>query len=131
MKTNIGKVGLAAAFVLALPLASIGQNSSRSFGSAGAKLDRFTLLTGPSLLSAPHGSKLPKAEGLTERPLFDPLRVGAEPKSNQLPTDPFPLPVPTTKSTPPPSPETLHFNSTLHPAPTPPRIEFQATKSKS
>ena len=63
MKTIVGKVACLAAVTAAIaPLASLAQNLASQAGIVDRSLERLTLLTGPSLLSPPHGKPASKSQ---------------------------------------------------------------------
>jgi len=63
MKTIVGKVACLAAVIAAIaPLAVIAQNLASQAGIVDRSLERLTLLTGPGLLSPPHGKPASKSQ---------------------------------------------------------------------
>lgn len=63
MKTIVGKVACLAAVTAAIaPLASFAQNLASQAGIVDRSLERLTLLTGPDLLSPPHGKPASKSQ---------------------------------------------------------------------
>jgi hypothetical protein len=126
MKTLIGKVGVAAALIVALPLTSFAQNSGPRLSSGSRSTDRLTLLTGPDMLSPPHGAPQPSPRetfqnfnhnvNKVDAPAFrfvpalsanDKVTIGADRE--------FVPPVVTPKATQRPSPESLRFDATFQP----------------
>ena len=134
MKIIVGKIALVAALTgVTTPLLSVAQNVASQIGTADRSVERLTLLTGPNLLSPPHGA--PQSTGkLTIAPPS--IKTGAKPAFRFVPTterflsggqeslplidrssfDPLALSGRFTqppRNAPRPSPESLRFESTL------------------
>lgn len=63
MKIIVGKIAcLAAVTLLTAPLSSLAQNLASQSGVVDRSLERLTLLTGPDLLSPPHGKPASKSQ---------------------------------------------------------------------
>jgi hypothetical protein len=124
MKITVGRLLLVAAVTCLLtPLFSVAQNFTSQVGKVNRDVERFTLLTGPSLLSPPHGAApvSRNTKGAAS------IKLGAAPTFRFVPEDaahPGKLPAfvetirprrPASAPEPsgPPSPESLRFEATV------------------